>query len=731
MPRPMHASSEKSKDFVGSIKRLLANLKPWKVLMGLAITLAFLSAILSLTAPNKLSSLTDVITNGIKPNTDVLQEIVTEISNNFNSEAMSEKTMLILTSEDISIEDKATYQAFLNKMQETTNKSDITKNDSNTSDNKEIMKTILDLPSSILNVLVDDITVSGITISSEDEIAFLKSVIDIDASKVTDDTLKVMDNFPASIYNLIKPNMDLAAAKKIIITLVCLYLLSAIFGYIQSYSMTTVSNGFAKNLRAKISIKINKLPLKFFDSHEIGDILSRVTNDVDTIAQNLNQSLATLISSVTLFIGSIIMMFTTNWIMAITAILSTLFGFTFMISILKKSQKYFIARQEELGNINGHIEEIYSGHNVVECYNAKSEVTKTFDELNGRLRECNKKSQFLSGLMQPMMGFIGNFGYVMVCIVGALLTMKGYITFGVIVAFMIYVRLFTNPLSQIAQAMTSLQTTAAASERVFEFLDEKEMTDESNKTKVLDKRKVKGDIEFKNVKFGYDDSRLIIKNFSASAHPGEKIAIVGPTGAGKTTMVNLLMKFYEINSGDILIDGVSTKDLTRENIHDLFIMVLQDTWLFEGSIRDNIKFNQEDVTDEEIWDACKTVGVDHFIKTLPGGLDCVIGENDSISSGQKQLLTIARGMIENAPFLILDEATSNVDTRTEELVQKAMDKLMEGRTSFIIAHRLSTIKNANLILVMNEGNIIEQGTHEELMKKNGFYADLYNSQFKK
>ena len=731
MPRPMHASSEKSKDFVGSIKRLLANLKPWKVLMGLAITLAFLSAILSLTAPNKLSSLTDVITKGIKPNTDVLQEIVTEISNNFNSEAMSEKTMLILTSEDISIEDKATYQAFLTKMQETTNKSDVTENDSNTSDNKEIMKTILDLPSSILNVLVDDITVSGITISSEDEITFLKSVIDIDASMVKDDTLKVMDNLPASIYNLIKPNMDLAAAKKIIITLVCLYLLSAIFGYIQSYSMTTVSNGFAKNLRAKISIKINKLPLKFFDSHEIGDILSRVTNDVDTIAQNLNQSLATLISSVTLFIGSIIMMFTTNWVMAITAILSTLFGFIFMISILKKSQKYFIARQEELGNINGHIEEIYSGHNVVECYNAKSEVTKTFDELNGRLRECNKKSQFLSGLMQPMMGFIGNFGYVMVCIVGALLTMKGYITFGVIVAFMIYVRLFTNPLSQIAQAMTSLQTTAAASERVFEFLDEKEMTDESNKTKVLDKRKVKGDIEFKNVKFGYDDSRLIIKNFSASAHPGEKIAIVGPTGAGKTTMVNLLMKFYEINSGDILIDGVSTKDLTRENIHDLFIMVLQDTWLFEGSIRDNIKFNQEDVTDEEIWAACKTVGVDHFIKTLPGGLDCVIGENDSISSGQKQLLTIARGMIENAPFLILDEATSNVDTRTEELVQKAMDKLMEGRTSFIIAHRLSTIKNANLILVMNEGNIIEQGTHEELMKKNGFYADLYNSQFKK
>ncbi len=728
MPRPMHATNEKSKDFVGSIKRLLLNLKPWKILMGLAITLAFLSAILSLTAPNKLSSLTDVITNGIKPNTEVLQTVIKEISNNFNSEAMSEKTMLILTSEDVSIEDKATYQAFLNKMQGSTA---MANSSENTTDNKEMLKSILNLPSSVLNILIDDIEVNGTKISKEDEIAFLNSVIDIDSSVVTDDTLKVMDNLPVSIYDLVKPTMDLTAAKKIIITLVCLYLLSALFNYIQSYSMTTVSNGFAKNLRTNISTKINKLPLKFFDSHEIGDILSRVTNDVDTIAQNLNQSLATLISSVTLFIGSIIMMFTTNWVMAITAILSTLFGFTFMISILKKSQKYFIARQEELGNINGHIEEIYSGHNVVECYNAKTEVTNTFNELNGRLRECNKKSQFLSGLMQPMMGFIGNFGYVMVCIVGALLTMKGYITFGVIVAFMIYVRLFTNPLSQIAQAMTSLQTTAAASERVFEFLDEKEMPSESDKTKTLDKTKVKGNIEFKNVKFGYDDSRLIIKNFSASAHPGEKIAIVGPTGAGKTTMVNLLMKFYDINSGDILIDGVSTKDLTRKNIHDLFVMVLQDTWLFDGTIRDNIKFNQENVTDEEIWTACKTVGVDHFIKTLPGGLDCVIGENDSISGGQKQLLTIARGMIEDAPFLILDEATSNVDTRTEELVQKAMDKLMEGRTSFIIAHRLSTIRNANLILVMNEGNIIEQGTHEELMQKNGFYADLYNSQFKK
>lgn len=719
MPRPMGRIDEKSKDFVGSIKRLLTNLKPWKILMGLAVTLAFLSAILSLTAPNKLSSLTDVITEGIKPNTEVLQTVIEKIGTNFNEDEIKNKTAIILTSTEINNEDKAKYQEFLSSVKE------------NSDNQNAMLKGIVDLPDSVLDVLIDDIIVNDVTITKDDETAFLRQVVDIDSSMVTDETLKVFDNLPESIYNLVKPEMDLAAVKKIVITLICLYLISALFSYIQSYSMSTVSNGFAKDLRSRISTKINKLPLKFFDSHEIGDILSRVTNDVDTIAQNLNQSLATLISSITLFIGSIIMMYTTNWVMATTAILSTLFGFAFMIMILKKSQKYFIARQVELGKINGHIEEIYSGHNVVDCYNAKEDVTKDFDELNERLKDCNKKSQFLSGLMQPMMGFIGNFGYVMVCIVGALLTMNGHITFGVIVAFMIYVRLFTNPLSQIAQAMTSLQTTAAASERVFEFLDEQEMKSEADKTKVLNKNDVKGNIEFKNVKFGYDESRLIIKNFSAVAKPGEKIAIVGPTGAGKTTMVNLLMKFYEINSGDILIDGVSTKDLTRENIHDLFVMVLQDTWLFDGTIRDNIKFNKSDVTDDEIWAACKTVGVDHFIKTLPGGLDCVIGENDSISGGQKQLLTIARGMIENAPFLILDEATSNVDTRTEELVQKAMDKLMEGRTSFIIAHRLSTIKNANLILVMNEGNIIEQGTHDELMAKNGFYAELYNSQFKK
>lgn len=444
----------------------------------------------------------------------------------------------------------------------------------------------------------------------------------------------------------------------------------------------------------------------------------------------MNMSLATLVSSFTQFFGAIIMMFYTNWIMAITAIVSSSIGFTFTLIILSKSQKYFVARQEELGNLNGHIEEIYSGLNVVKVYNGKKQANEKFDELNKKVYNANRKSQFLSGLMQPIMNFIGNFGYVAVCIVGALLTMNNVISFGVIVAFITYVRLFTNPLSQMAQATTSLQTTAAASERVFEFLDEEEMPDQKEITQVLRKEEVKGNIEFENVVFQYADAeKPTIKNFSAKALPGQKVAIVGPTGAGKTTMVNLLMKFYDINSGDIKIDGVSTKKLTRENIHELFTMVLQDTWLFNGTVKENIVYNNGNISDEKVIEVCKTVGLDHFIRTLPHGYDTELSDNDSVSAGQRQLLTIARGILQDAPFLILDEATSNVDTRTEELVQQAMDKLAEGKTSFIIAHRLSTIKNADLILVMKDGNIIEQGNHEELMEKNGFYADLYNSQF--
>lgn len=446
------------------------------------------------------------------------------------------------------------------------------------------------------------------------------------------------------------------------------------------------------------------------------------------IVSAMNQSLASLIGAITLFIGTIIMMFVTNWVMALTAIIASLIGFIFMFIILIKSQKYFDLRQTELGKLNDHIEEIYSSLNVVKAYNGKLEAKKDFNELDHAVYVANLKSQFLSGLMQPIMSFIGNFGYLAVCIVGAVLAINGHITFGVIVAFMIYVRLFTSPLTQIAQGVTSMQSTIAASERVFEFLESKEMPEEKA-TAHLDKSKVKGNISFDHVKFGYNKDKMIIKDFSLDVKSGEKIAIVGPTGAGKTTLVNLLMKFYDINDGDIKIDGISTKDLTRENIHDLFIMVLQDTWLFNGTIRENIIYNKENVSDETVIDALKTVGVYHFVKSLPGGLNYEINDSESISAGQKQLLTIARGMIKDAPFLILDEATSSVDTRTEELVQQAMDKLTEGRTSFIIAHRLSTIKNADKILVMKEGNIVEQGTHEELLKKNGAYAELYNSQF--
>ncbi len=578
------------------------------------------------------------------------------------------------------------------------------------------------------NIIKDVMTSDDVAM--EDKMALQSLIADLeDSGKELDDILLELDNLPDSIYSIIKPKMNMVKIKNMALVLAIIYILSSIFSYIESILTTIIANKYAYKLRRDICKKINKLPLRYFDSHETGDVLSRVTNDIDTVSQTMNNTIASLVSSITLLIGSIIMMFVTNWQMALTAIISSLFGFMFMAIILSKSQRYFTQRQVELGNLNAHIEEIYSGHSVVKVYNADIEAMEEFDKLNKNLYVCNKKSQFLSGIMQPLMGFIGNFSYLAVCVIGAILVSQDIITFGVIVAFMIYVRLFTNPLTRIAQSMTQLQSMTAAGERVFEFLEETEMPDESNLAKKLDRESVKGEIVFKGVKFGYDKNRTIIKNFNAMVKPGQKIAIVGPTGAGKTTLVNLLMKFYDINDGDIIIDGVSTKSLTRENVHDLFIMVLQDTWLFEGTIRDNLKFNKKNVTDEEIMKVCKTVGVDHFIKTLPGGLDANVGDNDTISQGQKQLLTIARGMIENAPFLILDEATSNVDTRTEELVQKAMDKLTSGRTSFIIAHRLSTIKNADLILVMKDGNIIEQGSHDVLLKKNGFYAELYNSQF--
>ena len=575
-----------------------------------------------------------------------------------------------------------------------------------------------------------DIEIDGVVISTIEQSEYLNVIKDIDKNAKVNELYSKIDEFPDTIKSLIKPSMDLSGITRISVFIGCLYLISAIFNYIESISMTIVSNKFAKKLRSSISSKINKLPLKYFDKNRTGDTLSRVTNDIDTVAQSMDNSLSTLVSASALFIGTLIMMFVTNALMAVTAILSSMIGFAFMFFVLGKSQKYFEAKQRELGNLNSHIEEVYSSLNVVKAYNGKELSDKKFDELNNKLYNANRKSQFLSGLMPPMMHFIGNFGYVAVCIVGALLTMNDAISFGVIIAFISYVRLFTSPLSQIAQSVSSLQTIAAASERVFEFIDEKEMKDESNLVAYLNKDKVTGNIEFDNVVFRYDGNDTdTIKNFSAKIKSGSKIAIVGPTGAGKTTIVNLLMKFYNITSGDIKIDGVSINDLKRENVHDLFTMVLQDTWVYEGTIKDNIIYNNSNVTDKDVENVCKVVGLDHFIKTFSDGYNTMLVNNESVSAGQRQLLTIARGMLKNAPFLILDEATSNVDTRTEELVQNAMDKLAEGKTSFIIAHRLSTIKNADLILVMKDGNIVEQGNHDKLMKENGFYAKLYNSQF--
>ena len=564
------------------------------------------------------------------------------------------------------------------------------------------------------------------------------------------------------IFNAFTAGVDINIDTVIDITilLVILYLVGTILNLVSGLTMTQITQRTTQKMRRDIFRKVNKLPLKYLDSHSYGDVLSRVTNDVDLIGQTLNNSITTLVSSIALFLGSIIMMFVTNWIMALTAIASSLIGFVIMALIMSKSQKYFSRQQTSLGQLNGHIEEIYSGHDVVKAYNGERKAKQTFDKYNNSLYTSGWKSQFLSGMMMPLMQFIGNFGYVAVCVVGALLVMNGTIGFGVVTAFIIYVRLFTQPLSQMAQAVTNLQSTSAATERVFEILDEKELADETNKT--LSTPTIKGNVEFEHVKFGYDakdfdlptqpiiikkqelhkgkanfkysaraeynPKKLIIKDFSLSVKAGQKVAIVGPTGAGKTTLVNLLMRFYETNAGTIKIDGIPTSNLTREQVHDMFSM-LQDTWLFGGTIKENIIYSKENVTDEQVIEACKAVGVDHFIRTLSNGYDTVIDENTTISAGQKQLITIARAMVQNSPMLILDEATSSVDTRTEIIIQKAMDKLMEGRTSFVIAHRLSTIKNADKIIVMKHGDVIESGTHAELLAKNGAYAELYNSQF--
>ena len=555
-------------------------------------------------------------------------------------------------------------------------------------------------------------------------IAFVGAAVSSIITVYGPDKLKEITNL---ITEGMRSQIDLKSISNIALFLAILYAAGALLNYVQSFIISSVIQHFSKRLRTAIAEKINKLPLCYFDSHSQGDTLSRVTNDVDTVGQSLNQSLGTVISSSLLLVAVLFMMFYNNVVLSFVTIGSVLIGFAFVALIMGKSQRFFRAQQENLASVNGYVEEMYSGHNVIVSYNATDESKVAFQTLNTNLYNSMWKSQFISGIMMPLMMFVGNFGYVMVVLVGASMALNGDVTMGTIVAFMVYVRIFSQPLSQIAQGITTLQQASAAMGRVFEFLAEPEMENDEHKAQQL--TTLKGDVTFDKVFFSYNPDRTIIHDFSANAKAGQKIAIVGPTGAGKTTIVNLLMKFYEIDKGRITIDGVDTKQMKRSEVHDAFSMVLQDTWLFEGTIKENLIYNQKNISDEAVVAAAKAVGVHHFIKTLPKGYDTVLDDTVSLSVGQKQLLTIARALLKDAPLLILDEATSSVDTRTEELIQKAMDKLMEGRTSFVIAHRLSTIRNADLILVMRDGNIIEQGNHDQLMEQNGFYADLYNSQF--
>lgn len=565
-------------------------------------------------------------------------------------------------------------------------------------------------------------------------IAVVASVIATILQIIGPDKLKLItDEITKGLPKIVKGKpvvtaIDMESVKSITLMLLIFYLSSLVLNLLQRFIMADVTQKISKSFREEIANKINRLPFSYFDNTTFGDILSRVTNDVDTISQSLNQSVGALLTSIVMLIGTVVMMIYNSGILTITTILSSLVGFVFITIIMKKSQKYFKEQQQNLGDINGQIEEVYTGHNVIKAYNAGARAVGEFEQTNTKLYTSAWKSQFLSGLMMPIMQFAGNFSYIMVCIVGGALAINGKISFGVIVAFMIYVRLFTNPLSDIAQSFNTLQRAAAAGERVFEFLNEEEL-EEENVTEKLEK--AKGEVEFKNVRFGYDPEKIIIKDFNVKVNPGEKIAIVGPTGAGKTTIVNLLMRFYEINDGQILIDGIDTKNLSRENLREQFCMVLQDSWVFEASVRENITFGEKDITDEELIDVCKRVNLDHFIRTLPNGYDTILNDKQSLSQGQLQLLTIARAMVSHAPMLILDEATSSVDTRTEIIVQDAMDELAKGRTSFVIAHRLSTIKNADLILVMKDGDIVEKGKHDELLARDGFYAQLYNAQFER
>ena len=715
----------KPKDLVGTWKKLLGYCRRYLAVFMIAILCAAAGTVLTLIGPDKLSEMTDTITAGITPNTEALTELTEAVSENASANMQEVSTAIAanlqsstpkaitVNGSEISLADQRQTLSLLSGLEDP--------------DAATMQDAMAQLPEAVTNALYSDVTIDGQTISAADQRAAMEIMSGIDPEE-SEDALEAMDKLPDSVYSLIAPSIDMDKVQRIGFILVTFYALSYLFSAIQGWITAGVTQRVSQQLRGDISRKINRLPMAFYNRTSTGDILSRVTNDVDLISQSLNQSIGNLITSVILLFGSLLMMLITNLWMTLTAILASLLGFVVMFAIMGRSQKYFARQQRHLGALNGHIEEMYTGHTVVKAYNGEAAAQQTFDEMNDKLREIGFRAQTLAGMMMPVMTFVGNLGYVAVCVVGGAMALNDMISFGVIVAFMMYVRYFTQPLSQIAQAVQSLQSAAAAGERVFEFLEAEEMPDESGKKS--DIGAVQGTVDFDDVRFGYEDTdKIVIHDFSAHAKPGQKIAIVGPTGAGKTTMVNLLMRFHDIQSGEIRIDGVPTNEMTREAVREQFCMVLQDTWLFEGTLRENLIYCTENVSDEKMIAACKAVGLDHFIRTLPKGYDTVVGDQLSLSQGQKQQLTIARAMIADKPMLILDEATSSVDTRTEQQIQSAMDKLMENRTSFVIAHRLSTIRNADLILVMNHGDIVESGTHEELLAKGGFYADLYNSQF--
>lgn len=715
----------KPKDLVGTWKKLLGYCRRYLAVFMIAILCAAAGTVLTLIGPDKLSDMTDTITAGITPNTEALTELTEAVSENASANMQEVSTAIAanlqsstpkaitVNGSEISLADQQATLSLLAGVDDP--------------DAATMQETMAKLPDAVTAALYSDVTIDGQTISAADQRAAMDIMSGIDPEE-SEDALEAMDKLPDSVYSLIAPSIDMDKVQRIGFILVTFYALSYLFSAIQGWITAGVTQRVSQQLRGDISRKINRLPMAFYNRTSTGDILSRVTNDVDLISQSLNQSIGNLITSVILLFGSLLMMLITNLWMTLTAILASLLGFVVMFAIMGRSQKYFARQQRHLGALNGHIEEMYTGHTVVKAYNGEAAAQQTFDEMNDKLRESGFRAQTLAGMMMPVMTFVGNLGYVAVCVVGGAMALNDMISFGVIVAFMMYVRYFTQPLSQIAQAVQSLQSAAAAGERVFEFLEAEEMPDESGKKS--DIGEVQGTVDFDHVRFGYEDTdKIVIHDFSAHAKPGQKIAIVGPTGAGKTTMVNLLMRFHDIQSGEIRIDGVPTNEMTREAVREQFCMVLQDTWLFEGTLRENLIYCTENVSDEKMIAACKAVGLDHFIRTLPKGYDTVVGDQLSLSQGQKQQLTIARAMIADKPMLILDEATSSVDTRTEQQIQSAMDKLMENRTSFVIAHRLSTIRNADLILVMNHGDIVESGTHEELLAKGGFYAELYNSQF--